>query len=231
MPISSVGTYYEYSVNSDSSASSEMDKDAFLNLMVTELKYQDPLDPMDNTEYVAQLAQFSSLEQLYTVNEQLETDAYLTQSMHNSIVSSVIGKDILAQSDSVIWSGSGEKEVEFTLAEDASDVTVSIYTEDGSLVKTIDLDYQNAGNVTATWDGTNLGGGTVSEGVYYMDVAAYNDSGEKVDFVPVFRGTVTGLRYNDGTPTFMVGDAEISISEVLEIVAAEESEENTDTES
>lgn len=216
MPISSIGDYYQFSTSDESSASGELDKDAFLNLMVTELKYQDPMNPMDNTEYVAQLAQFSSLEQLYNVNENLSDNAFLTQSMHNSIVSSMIGKEVKATSNIVPYDGSSEAEINYTLADEA-DVTVSIYTADGDLVKTIDAGHVNSGEQSVAWDGTNFMGSDMPEGTYYVDVVATDADGNEVAAIPLFSGVITGLKYNDGNPVFLVGDAELDVSDILEI--------------
>ena len=216
MPVSSISDFYQFSTTEKSSTSGDLDKDAFLNLMVTELKYQDPMNPMDNTEYVAQLAQFSSLEQLYNVNENLENNMYYTQSMHNSIVSSMIGKEVKATSSALVYDGSSETEVNYTLSDEA-DVTVSVYDESGNLIKTIDGGHANSGEQTVTWDGTNFTGANMPEGTYYVDIVAKDESGNAVTAVPMFTGVITGLKYNDGSPVFLVGDAELSISDILEI--------------
>ena len=83
-------------MTSNNKSQNVLDKQAFLNLLVTQLKYQDPLNPMENTEFVAQLAQFSSLEQLVNVNDNLQADAVLSQSVNNSLIASLIGNEVKA---------------------------------------------------------------------------------------------------------------------------------------
>ena len=83
-----------YANSQQAKGSTELGKDDFLNLMITQMKYQDPLNPMDSNEYAAQLAQFSSLEQLTnlnnSVNESIDINYLLTQSINNTILSSSI---------------------------------------------------------------------------------------------------------------------------------------------
>lgn len=81
-----------------SKANDELGKDAFLQLLVTQMQYQDPLDPQDNGEYIAQLAQFSSLEQMTNLNETLNTLSGIVNTMNTSVLvgqlSGFIGKNI-----------------------------------------------------------------------------------------------------------------------------------------
>ncbi|MBW1702547.1 MAG: flagellar hook assembly protein FlgD, partial [Deltaproteobacteria bacterium] len=80
---------------------STLGKDAFLNLLVTQLRHQDPLSPMESTQFTAQLAQFSSLEQLSSVNENLGILRIYQASINNSQAVGFIGKTVKASGDSV----------------------------------------------------------------------------------------------------------------------------------
>ena len=80
-----------------------MGKDAFLELLVTQLRYQDPLKPMENTEFLAQLSQFSSLEQLWNVNETLGQNVDLTQSVNNALMTNLIGKEVKVSGNVLYW--------------------------------------------------------------------------------------------------------------------------------
>jgi len=92
MQVSNVDNSSAASALSGVPANQNLDKEAFLQLLVTQLKNQDPLSPMDNTEFVAQLAQFSSLEQLSNMNSSLQSNALVTQSMNNSVMAELIEK-------------------------------------------------------------------------------------------------------------------------------------------
>ena len=89
-----------------------LDKDAFLQLLVTQMQYQDPLDPQDNAEYVAQLAQFSSLEQMTNVYKSVSDVAELVSNIDTSVLvgqlSSMIGKDIAWENETVETDASGK---------------------------------------------------------------------------------------------------------------------------
>jgi flagellar basal-body rod modification protein FlgD len=82
-----------------SGANNLVSKDDFLNLFVTQMKYQNPLNPMDNTEFTAQLAQFSSLEQLTNINSQLTDLLSYQNSLHNTLTASFIGKNVKFSGD------------------------------------------------------------------------------------------------------------------------------------
>nr|MBL0716726.1 hypothetical protein [Desulfobacterales bacterium] len=106
--------------------SNEMGKDAFLELLVTQMQYQDPLNPMDSTAFTAQLAQFSSLEQLNNVNENLEYSQLYQSSINNSQAVSFIGKDIRAIGDTISVNNGIPGSLSFKLTEQADDVLVNI---------------------------------------------------------------------------------------------------------
>ena len=103
-------------VNSQTTNSnSVLGKDDFLQLLITQLKNQDPLNPTDGTEFASQLAQFSSLEQLTNLNDAIQQNMnnsyYLTQSINNSLASNLVGKNVTVLSDSITNSGQGETEL------------------------------------------------------------------------------------------------------------------------
>ncbi|HPG37975.1 MAG TPA: flagellar hook capping FlgD N-terminal domain-containing protein [bacterium] len=216
MAVSSIGSSTQTSLTSSLTGATNLDKDDFLNLLVTQLKNQDPLDPMDNTEFVAQLSQFSSLEQLYNINSNLEDNAYVTQSMSNAVVSSLIGKELQGYSSTLNLDSTGKTDYMFNLAAQASTV-VSIYSEDGDLVRTIDLGEQNAGVQKYEWDGKDNNGNAMGEGAYYFKVVATDASGNAVQADTMIKGKVTGLKFIDGLPVLMIGAAQVNLKDVIEV--------------
>ena len=97
MTISAVDASTSQNMELTAMTSKVMDKDDFLNLLITQLQNQDPLNPTDSTEFTAQLAQFSSLEQLNNVNQNLQTLQLYQASINNAQTVSFIGKEVTAE--------------------------------------------------------------------------------------------------------------------------------------
>ncbi|MDD5307689.1 MAG: flagellar hook assembly protein FlgD [Deltaproteobacteria bacterium] len=184
----------------------ELDKTAFLKLLVAQLRNQNPLEPMSNTEFVAQLAQFSSVEQLVSVNEGLNTLQMQQMGMSNAQAASFIGKDVEVRSDTLeVGSDDKELKVGFKIEGDAATVQVNIRDASGAVVRTIDLGGNPKGDVTFDWDLRNDQGVVVPPGSYRMDVVAKDDAGSPVNWEAHARGVVNGVSYENGYPELIVG--------------------------
>jgi flagellar basal-body rod modification protein FlgD len=194
----------------------DMDKQTFLNLLTTQLKYQDPMNPMENTEFVAQLAQFSSLEQLYNINESLNTNSLYTQAMQNSMLPSLIGKSITSAGNSLDLQEGSPAEFAYSIAEDA-DVTVTITNAAGDKIKTLEIGKQSAGMHECEWDGTNVLGKSMAAGEYYVKVVGKNSDGEDKSGTTYVHGTVTSVRFVDGATKVMIGNAQVSPNDIIEV--------------
>ena len=130
-------------------------KDAFLQLLVTQLKNQNPLDPQDNTAFVAQLAQFSSLEGITTLNDSVNSITGGLQSSQALQASSLVGRSVIVQTGEALVDTASEKPFNGTVVVKEADTkpTITITDADGELVRTIQMPAQKAGNVDFTWDG------------------------------------------------------------------------------
>jgi flagellar basal-body rod modification protein FlgD len=196
--------------------SGAMGKDTFLKLLVTQLQYQDPLNPVENTEFTAQLAQFSSLEALTDMSESINQMSFLQGSLNNIQALSFIGKEVSAQGN-IIHYGGEEVGINFNLDEDAADARVHIYTEDGTRVRTIEIGEASDGDLEYVWDGTDESGGEVGSGRYTFIVEAVGYNGQPVSSTSYASGEVTGVRYDDGITYLIIGDKEVTISDVDKI--------------
>jgi flagellar basal-body rod modification protein FlgD len=190
--------------------------DDFFNLLVKQLEYQDPLNPVENTEFTAQLAQFSSLQALKDMKTSMDTLSMLQTSTNNLQALSLIGRSVVAQGNIVHYSGSSEN-LNFTLDDRARTVTVKIYDNSGSIVRTAEMKNASSGDAQFTWDGKDDEGNTVSQGKYYFTVGAEDYEGNSVNTTTYAKGEVTGVRYDDGTTYLTIGNKDVVLSDIQEI--------------
>jgi flagellar basal-body rod modification protein FlgD len=197
--------------------SNMLGKDDFLTLLITQMQNQDPLNPTDSVEYTAQLAQFSSLEQLSNVNQNLEYLQLFQASINNAQAVSFIGKEITALGDGIQISEGIAEPCEFHLVADAGGVTINIYNEAGDLVKTIEEGGMDAGRQSVHWDGTDQNGNLLNDGDYTFEVLAVDADGQAVEAITYSTGVVSGVTFVDGTTYFMVENQKIPIADIIEV--------------
>ena len=198
-------------------------KEDFLLLMVTQMRLQNPLDPLDNQDFAAQLAQFSSLEQLTNLNETMElaqiANLGLTQSITNTMAASLIGKRVLAENNQLFHISPQKDVINFTLTDPADTVTIRIVTATGNVLLEKDLGGMPKGTHEFAWDGVDNNGNLVSDGKYLFEIVAEGSEGENVAGRAMAAGIVTGVRFRDGRAYLIVNNVEIPINEVQEVLA------------
>lgn len=200
----------------------DSDQDLFMKVLVEQLKNQDPTSPMDSTEWISQMAQFTSLEELGNINDTLdesaELDLILAQSMNNTMASTMIGKEISAYGNTVHCNGEDEVEIQFELEDSSSDIKVTITDEDGTVIREITSEeYFTAGKQSITWNGKDSDGVVVEEGTYTIKVTAVGSDGVENECQTYLTGIVTAVRFESGSAILVVNDSEVSFSEVMEI--------------
>ena len=205
-------------------AKAVLGKEDFLKLLVEQLKNQDPLNPMESTEFTAQLAQFSSLEQLTNMNESLEYLQLYQSSINNAQAVGFIGKTVKATGDSINVKDGISNQIQFDLARDAETVNIHIYDASDNLVKTINCGSFSDGEQSTAWDGTNDDGETVSDGTYTFVVSAADAGGETIEASTYMTVVVTGVTFKEGNAYLLAGDIEISMSDVIEVTDSSDSE-------
>ena len=198
--------------------SNELGKDAFMELLVTQLQYQDPLSPMDSTAFTAQLAQFSSLEQLTGINDNLEYLQLYQSSINNSQAVSFIGKDIKAIGDTVNLVDGISGGLPFELFDDATEVSVNIYDSDDNLIKTIDGGALSTGEHILEWDGLDNEGNSVNDGEFKFEVTAVDEKDNPVKVYTYISGRVSGVTFQNGIASLLVGGHEVPVGDVIEVV-------------
>jgi flagellar basal-body rod modification protein FlgD len=181
-----------------------LDKEDFMMLLLKQLSYQDPLNPMESTEFTSQLTQFTSLEELNNINKTLEDVLSFQNSMQNATVADLIGKTVKISGDDLSLNGTAT--IDFKLLDDASSVKINIMDSTGKLVWSKDLGAQEAGNMSYVWDGLDLTGNPAPEGTYTFEVQATDSEGNDVGIQTRSSGRVTGISFDNGV-TYLVLDS------------------------
>ena len=197
----------------------EMNQEDFLTLLIEQLKNQDPLNPLDPTEFTAQLAQFSSLEQLFAMNDSLSTIAETLYSQGQDDIIQLIGKTIKAKDNTILIEDDTASLGSSYILEAGADVTITVYDSNGSEVRILNQGWQDAGEHDVSWDGRDNTGEMVEEGTYTFEVTAKDADGNGVAVTSCITGEVTGVTYAYGIPYLMIGDRLVSTDHtILEVI-------------
>jgi flagellar basal-body rod modification protein FlgD len=195
----------------------DLDKDAFLKLMLAQLQQQDPTNPMQSHEMAAQLAQFTSVEQLTNINENMKamTQAQGQQGQYD--VLSLIGKHVSGDS-SQIDRKKGDKEhiIEFSLPQYVSSAKVAIKDIKGVVVREYELNELKEGKNQLIWNGLLDNGQDARVGEYVVHIDA-QANGQKIKANTQFYGAVDGIQFSSKGPVLVVGGKTLNLSDVKEI--------------
>jgi len=194
------------SSSSSPSASSALDKDDFLQLLVTQLQHQDPLNPLDDKEFIAQLAQFSSLEQMNNVAAGIESINETLAKQDALSAASYIGKNVVAEGNSITKMDEGVTPIYFTLNDAASTVRINVYDQNNNIVSTQSLNSMQAGEYNFSWDGLEYTGSEAPNGKYSVYFAAESSDGSAVLVNTKVTGTIVGISRNSDGTSFTLGD-------------------------
>jgi flagellar basal-body rod modification protein FlgD len=190
----------------------------FLKLLVTQLQNQDPTNPMDNQQFIAQMATFSQVQQMTTMNQSLQNIQLLQSSLNNTYTLSFIGKTVTATGNQMSLTKDGASSASFTLPSDATAVSANVYDSKGTLVKTIKYGAQTSGTYSVGWDGTDSNGKAAANGTYTFTIQAQDQKGASVTAQTLINGQVSGVKYDpDGTTYLMVGNNKVTISQIQSI--------------
>ena len=168
-------------------------KDAFLQLLVTQLKNQNPLSPQDNGAFVAQLAQFSRLEGINTLNDSVNNISSNFSSSQALQASSLVGRSIITQTDKALVDTSKSMTGSVAVTAATGNVSIKITDKDGNVVRTLDMGAQSAGSSDFIWDGKNDKGEVAPAGTYTFAASTKNDKGDAVALATSLPATVTSV--------------------------------------
>lgn len=200
-------------------AVSELGSDVFLRLLVTQLQSQDPTNPTKNEDFVAQLAQFTTLEQTTSTNDLLEQligqDAQRTQL---NLVN-LIGRTIVSEGDTISLGTSDQPTLAYALSDTANQVTLEVLGEDGQLLRSIQSN--SPGTVGAhqvQWDGLDNDGDRVPEGVYQFRVKAVNGNQEPVPHMTFARERVSNIVLGTDNPIVVQSGKTLNTQDIISIL-------------
>lgn len=196
-----------------------MGRDAFLKLLVAQLKNQDPLKPQDNAQFVAELAQFSSLEQTMGINDRLDMLATQNLGLQNSQVVALVGKEATVRGSLVTSEGRGTAvPVNFSLGGNAEKTVVTIRDQAGRTVRTLDLGERTAGASRITWDGRDDAGNIQPAGTYSVAVQATSEQGGAVAVTQETTGTIDAVSFDKGYPVLHLDSGVmVPVSDLLRV--------------
>ncbi|GAB4224165.1 MAG: flagellar hook assembly protein FlgD [Acidobacteriota bacterium] len=203
-------------------------RDAFVKLLVAQLEQQDPLNPQSDAEFVAQLATFSSLEQLISLNQRVDTmiagqtDLMLAQGqMLENQALDLVGRDLLVATDgTLLLTENGAEPVVFELPEDHASAWLEILDPaSGEVVRTVALDGDAvAGRHKIIWDGRDEGGDLLDPGTWGFRVVATDGAGRQVTIPGLVRVHSEGIHYGPDGQRLFAGARQITFPEIVEIL-------------
>lgn len=195
----------------------ELGRDSFVRLLLAQLQSQDPTAPQSSQDFVAQLAQFTSVELQQRSSENLEALLMATAASNQTQASTLVGKDVVFGIDSITLENAGDpKNLAVELSGPADNVIVTITDDSGKVVRTMQVPAQDAGRVDCPFDGRADDGTPLPAGSYDVKVVALKN-GKPVDAIMLARGAVTGVSFLTGVAQLLVEGEKIRLPEVIEI--------------
>ena len=192
-------------------------KDVFIKMLTTELKYQDPLQPMDSAAFITQLAQFSELEEMGNIRALMDGVAASLTSVNNLGMAGLIGKDVQVEGRVIPHVEGLPDTLKYYLGTNAGSVSIKIQNSAGDVVRKIGFGAQLAGMNSAVWDGFDNNGNLLPSGDYIFSVEAKDAANSPVTVAEYTFGRVTGVNYKAGVPYFIVNGGEVPAATVSEV--------------
>lgn len=220
--------------------SADLDRNAFLRLLVAQLSNQDPLSPHSGHEFAAQLAQFSSVEQLTQIGATLSQhskqlaalaesaaqaaaqQAALAGQLHErttlSTATALIGRVVEATGRHTVWDGREPAALAFALPRPAAEVTVTVRDAHGRVVRTFEAGHAAAGTQTVAWDGRDDAGAPLPPGAYTFSIAARDAQGRDIPATTFTRGRVERITIDTDGARLWIGPLAVPLTDVRSVV-------------
>jgi flagellar basal-body rod modification protein FlgD len=212
MEIAGIGTQQTVSASSEATVTLSENFETFLILLTTQLQNQDPLSPVDSTEFTSQLSQFAAVEQAISANRNLELLIDLVEAQQAASAVTYLGKTIEIEGDTGLLRD-GQTEWRYTLFDDAAETTITVTDEAGEIV------FSGPGETTAgdyifQWNGLSNELELQPDGLYRIEISARDEQGGLIATTTALGGVVSAVETIDGQQMLVVGDKLIPVAGV-----------------
>ncbi len=215
MAVEGVSSDYGAVVGAQPSATDGLDSTAFMNLLIAQIQHQDPLSPMDNQQFIAQLTQFTTLQELQEIHGSLDDQMLMTQSLNNTMMVDLVGRDVTVEGSNLGLEGgvASRNEIE---VDQAGEARIEVRNASGALVDTYTVGL-HAGRNDVTWDGIRPDGEAAADGRYSLTIATMDAAGNAVSHLALMTGPVEGLRFQNNLAIVQVAGEEYYVSEIYAV--------------
>lgn len=206
----------QYQIKQENTQNKDLGKNEFLNLLVAQLNNQNPLEPQGNGEFIAQLAQFSTVEGVEKLNTSMESLLSGYQSSQALQASSLVGRKVIVPSEKAVVDTSETFKASAVLPVSSSNVYVNVYDSSGASVNRINLGQQSAGSVSFMWDGKDSSGNLMPPGTYRFEAQATYEGETKglYTLLPANVDSVTLGQNGSGLMLNLAGLGSVPLSQV-----------------
>ena len=208
--------------NSSNLKKQTLDQEDFLKLLVAQLQNQDPMKPMENAEFIGQMAQFSQLEETYNINGNLDGLTENVLQSNNFLLASLIGKNAVMEGSKIHLQSENGASLKYKLLDYAPNVQINIYDQEKHNINTLTISNIEAGLNETTWDGKDMEGQKMAPGKYSFEVIAWDDQDYEIKAYPCTTGKITEVSLIDSPPTVEVDGEVVPITSIMQIQSGEE---------
>jgi len=194
----------------------KLGKDDFMKLLLVQLQYQDPTQPMDTEKILTQTSQLATLESSDNTNKALEKLATSLESSQQFSTIAAIGKTANLGSDTITHDKGSNSTFEIYFPHDVQKGSVEIKDSNGNIIKTLNVGTNPSGVYKFTWDGTDNGGGSVKSGIYHIS-ASYEDSKNNKQTTRLGAYPIEAVRFDKGETLVKLGSSYIPLENVKEV--------------
>ena len=193
-----------------------LDMQDFIQLFITQLQYQDPMNPIENNEMAIQLALFNQVDQLFKINKTLDALVNMAKSLDLAYISNLVGKKVKVETNVGRVENGKFLGGEFNLDEPVNYLEIVIKDDKGNVVDKIQLNGLKAGNYKIQWDATDLKGNKVPDGNYLFSIIIPENTNKTI--TPTMIAKVTGAKLGDNTQIVINENYTLDLKDIKELI-------------